>query len=81
VNPEISSNRCKQASTEGITIMFALKRSGFSSNTDGPLLASVSYNPHTQMSEINGVPFLDAGAVAIATTAHTTTSINSEDTD
>ncbi|MET8983185.1 hypothetical protein ABZX85_47205 [Streptomyces sp. NPDC004539] len=46
-----------------------------------PLLSGVSYNPRTQMSELDGVPFLDTHGEALASTSHTTTVINSEDTD
>ncbi|MGW8387134.1 hypothetical protein ACWGMW_16335 [Streptomyces albidoflavus] len=61
--------------------MFALKSSGSYPHNDTPLLSGVSYNPVTQMSELGGVPLLDAGAQALAATAHTTTAINSEDND
>jgi hypothetical protein len=62
-------------------MLFPLKRASAYPHQDAPLLAGVAYNPMTQMSEIGGVPFLDAGAEALAATAHTTTAINSEDID
>ncbi|MFJ7004248.1 hypothetical protein ACIQWY_30085 [Streptomyces albidoflavus] len=61
--------------------MFALKRSGSYPHNDTPLLSGVTYNPATQMSDLGGVPLLDAGAQGLAATAHTTTVINAEDTD
>ncbi|MDX3025944.1 hypothetical protein [Streptomyces acidiscabies] len=48
---------------------------------DPALLHGVTYNPVTQMSELDGVPFLDTHGEALASTSHTTTVINSEDTD
>ena len=61
--------------------LFALRRPGSYPHNDVAALALITYDPQTQMSAINGVPFLDAGAAALAATAHTTTAINSEDND
>ncbi len=60
--------------------MLALKKATAHPSNEA-LLAAVTYNPQTQMSELGGVPFLDTHGEALAGTAHTTTAINSEDND
>ncbi|MFJ1756558.1 hypothetical protein [Kitasatospora sp. NPDC088134] len=60
--------------------MLALKHAS-PGRSDAALLATVTYNPQTQMSELDGIPFLDTHGEALAGTAHTTTMINSEDGD
>ncbi|MER5638126.1 hypothetical protein ABT095_14355 [Kitasatospora sp. NPDC002227] len=60
--------------------MLALRRA-CAGHGDPTLLSEVSYNPLTQMSELGGVPFIDAHGEALASTTHTTVVINSEDGD